>query len=788
MHPRSGPDPVYYELAAEAPAPVPEGDAFDVAKYLHGLRRRWPLVVVCCLLAGTFALIRYSLTPKEYQATTIIQIERKRLSLLALGQAGWLEDWWNMEYYPTQYRLLRSRGMAERVVLNLRLPEDPTFTGRPAGRLTPQDPATVTSFDDEAELAGFANRVKNGLTVNPIPETQLVELTYRSTSPELAARVANGYAEAFIQWGIESRNYTVGQASSTLSAQIENLRQEIEELQQQLNKFTHDAGDTLDPAGEALIERRRTLETQSNRVIAERITKEVAYKQLLDLADEMIANTASSGRVSQLQDEVFQLESEYREKLETYRPEWPDMVELRGRIEEKKDALARLVRETVNQIRDQAYADYQKARQEEDRIAAELRNLADEARQVDSSALQYNNLLTLINTRKELLSELLKRQSQTEVAFRVQTGQESNARVIDSAVVPGAPFRPSLQRDLSQALLLGLLLGLGGVVLLEYLDRTIKTPEELESLLGLPNLAVIPDIDEARRGAGGRLRYGYQRGYGYNYNYNYSYGYGASRKGRKSVPRQAGPRQAGDAGGETRQIELLPFLDSRLAICEAYRSLRTALLLSSAHALKLVAVTSAMPGEGKTATTVNLGVVLAQLNRRVLLIDGDLRRARMHKVLEVSNRFGLVNYLTGQIELDRVFLETRVANLWVCPAGPSPPNPSELLSSDRMAECLTNARQRFDIIVIDTPPVLPVADAVILGSQVDGVVLCARAGMLVREDARTCRERLKYEEIRILGTVLNRYRTRAGRYDKSYKYYGTYEEPPAHPEPRSSAA
>ncbi|HEX9732421.1 MAG TPA: polysaccharide biosynthesis tyrosine autokinase [Thermoanaerobaculia bacterium] len=785
MHARAGPDNVYYELAPEAPGPAPEGDAFDVAKYLHGLRRRWPLVVVCCLLAGTFALIRYSLTPKEYQATTIIQIERKRLSLLTLGQAGWLEDWWNMEYYPTQYRLLKSRGMAERVVMNLRLHEDPNMTGRPAGRLTPQGETAVTSSDDAAELADLANRVKGGLTVNPIAETQLVELTFRSTSPELASRVANGYAEAFIQWGIETRNTTVGQASSTLSAQIESLRQEIEELQQQQNKFAYDAGDTLDPAGEALIERRRTLETQSNRVIAERISKEVAYKQLLDLSDEMIANTASGGRVNQLQDELFQLESEYREKLETYRPEWPDMVSLRGRIEEKREAVARLVRETVNQIRDQAYADYQKARQEEDRIAAELRNLAEEGRQSNSSALQYNNLLTLINTRKELLSELLKRQSQTEVAFRAQTGQESNARVIDSAVVPNAPFRPSLRRDLSQALLLGLLLGLGGVVLLEYLDRTIKTPEELESLLGLPNLAVIPDIDEARRGAGGRARYGNQRGYGYNY--NYAYGYGAPRQGRKAS-RKSGGGKAASGGEQAQQIELLPFLDSRLAICEAYRSLRTALLLSSAHTLKLVAVTSAMPGEGKTATTVNLGVVLAQLNRRVLLIDGDLRRARMHKVLEVSNRFGLVNYLTGQIELERVFLETRVANLWVCPAGPTPPNPSELLASDRMAECFTNARQRFDIIVIDTPPVLPVADAVILGSQVDGVILCARAGMLLREDARACRERLKYEEIRILGTVLNRYRARAGSYDKSYKYYGAYEETPAPAEPRSSAA
>lgn len=778
-HPR--PEPIVYEWPPDSPEPV-ENDLFDVAKYVAGVRRRWALILVFCLIAGTFALIRYSLTPKEYRAAAIIQIERKRLSLLALGQAGWLEDWWNMEYYPTQYRLLRSRGMAERVVMNLRLHEDPAFTGHAAGRLLPQGDSISTNLDDAAELARLAGRLMGGLSVNPIEDTQLVELTYRSTSPELAARIANGYAEAFIEWGIETRNTDVGRASDTLSAQIETLRQEIEDRQLQLNTFTHDLEDTLDPAGEALLERRRTLETQSNLVITERIAKEAAYRQLLDLSDAMIANTASGGAVSDLSDQIFELESEYKEKLETYTPEWPGMIELSNRIEEKKEQLARLTKETANQVRDRAYAEYQRAWKEEKEIAEEVGKVAEEARQKGSSALEYNNLLTLVNTRKELLNELLKRQSQTEVASRIQTAQESNVRIVDSAVVPGAPFRPLLKKDLARALLLGLILGLGSVVLLEYLDRTIKTPEDLENLLGLPNLAVIPDIDESRRGRG--WRYGTRRGSEYDYHYNYGYGYGYGRGEQRAAGRKKGGKPEGPES-----IELLPHRRSRLPICESYRSLRTALLLSSAHALKLVALTSAEPGEGKTATTVNLGVVLAQLKRRVLIIDCDLRRPRMHKVFQVSNRLGLVNVLTGQAALDRALSETVVPNLSICPAGPNPPNPSELLSSDRMAECLAAARQRFDIVLIDTPPVLPVADAVILGCQVDGVVLCARAGVLQRDAARLCRERLKYEEIRILGTVLNRYRARSGRYyDKRYKYYGTYGETPAPTEPASSAA
>ncbi|MEM7583292.1 MAG: CpsD/CapB family tyrosine-protein kinase [Acidobacteriota bacterium] len=211
-------------------------------------------------------------------------------------------------------------------------------------------------------------------------------------------------------------------------------------------------------------------------------------------------------------------------------------------------------------------------------------------------------------------------------------------------------------------------------------------------------------------------------------------------------------------------------------MCEAYRSLRTALLLSSADELKVVAVTSAEPGEGKTATTCNMGVVFAQLGRRVLVLDADLRRPRMHKVFKISNRLGVVNYLTGKVDIESLFIDTGVPNLYACPSGPIPPNPSELLASDRMREFLAAIRARFDFVLIDTPPALPVADAVILGPLTDGLVICARAGVLVRDDAKLCRERLRYAELKIFGTVLNRYRTSPTGYNRRYQYYGVYEE------------
>jgi capsular exopolysaccharide synthesis family protein len=236
------------------------------------------------------------------------------------------------------------------------------------------------------------------------------------------------------------------------------------------------------------------------------------------------------------------------------------------------------------------------------------------------------------------------------------------------------------------------------------------------------------------------------------------------------------------------QIELVPHERPRTLISEAYRSLRTALLLSSARELKVVAVTSAVAGEGKTATAANLAVVLAQLGRPVLIVDCDLRKPRLHQVFRVSNRSGLVNQLTSTADPESVFLPTEVPNLWLTPSGPIPPNPSELLSSDRMRDWLKAMRSRFDYVVIDTPPALAVTDATIIGLLADGVVLTLRSGKVTREEARLCRDRLRQSDVRILGAVLNRYRSLQPGGGKRYKYYESYGAEESEPKAGSGSA
>jgi capsular exopolysaccharide synthesis family protein len=393
-----------------------------------------------------------------------------------------------------------------------------------------------------------------------------------------------------------------------------------------------------------------------------------------------------------------------------------------------------------------------------------MHGLKSEALDESSASVEYHNLSLEVETRRNLLDEVLKAHSETEVTARLQGTKESNVRVVDRALTPGGPSSPNLKQDLSSGMLFGLVFGVGLVLLLEYLDRTVKTADQVERLLGLPTLAVIPDINDTGSGYGG------YRGYG-------GYGYGIGSTVAKAAAKAKGSRRwlERKKGEMASRIELVPHEGPRLAVSEAYRSLRTALLLSSARELKVVAVTSAVASEGKSATASNLAVVMAQLGRRVLIIDADLRKPRLHEVFQVSNRTGLVSYLTGGADFESIVARTAVPQLYVTTSGPIPPNPSELLASDRMSELVNAARGRFDFVVIDTPPLLPVTDATLVGDLVDGVTICLRAGKVTREEARSCLDRLKMAGVKVLGVVLNRHLLNQGGYaGRRYQTYETY--------------
>lgn len=758
-----------------SPAPTPwqprtEGGSFNIGDYIQMVKRHWRLVASLTALCLLGAAIRFSITPREYQASAQIQIERRSLSTLAGSQSGtspWVESWWNLEYYPTQYRLLQSRGLAERVVKNLRLAEDPEFN--PGGApLAGSSAGTATAGDDDAALGALAGRLLGGLEVVPIQGTQLVILNYRSQSPRLAAAIANGVAEAFIDWGIEKRSDAVGQASDVLEKQVAALTSEIAAKQRTLDELQRRTGLTnLSPETNVVSDRLSSLNQSYTRAKEERIGKESRYRELTRSSDEAIAETLSGTQISGLRTELLKLRQEYDAKGKRFKPEWPEMVQLKGRLDKQQQALDEAIRETASKAREASYAEYQTALRTEQGLSGAFEAARDASLEQNSAAAESTNLMNEIETKRQLLNELQRKQSEASVTSRLKETRDSNVRIVDRAMVPGGPFRPSLRRELSLGLMMGLLLGIGLVFLIEFLDRTVKDASELERLTGLPTLAVIPDSVEHAKGSTG-----------------YGYGYGAEAEARDKKGRWLEKRIESESS-----IELLPHTRPRLAISEAYRSLRTALLLSSAQELRVVTVTSAESGEGKTTTATNLAVVMAQLNnRRVLLVDGDLRKPRLYDIFKISNRLGLTNLLTGSAKLEEVVQRTVVPNLFLIPAGPIPPNPAELLASERMRDFLDHMRQSFDFVVVDSPPSLAVTDATLIGSLVDGILLCFSAGKVPREEIRACCDRLVRAEVKVLGTVLNRYRLDRGRYGKRYESYGPYGTEDAAPVAKNSAA
>jgi capsular exopolysaccharide synthesis family protein len=744
------------------PEPASE---FNLGEYLAMLRRHWKLAAVCCALGLAGAGVHYAITPKAYQATTTIQIERRNLTPLSNSQNPWLENYWNMEFYPTQYELLQSRGLAERVVKSLDLMEDPAFNPGAAR----EGANRANAEGDDAVLGSLADRIRGGLAVEPVRSTQLVQLSFRAATPEFAAKAANAFAEAYIDMGVEDRYATAGKASTFLSSQIEKLKLEVQDKETQLQAFSRRSDIvTMDPATNVTLKRLEALNFQYGESKKMRIEREAEYHETLNGPRGSMADSLTSGVVSDQRTQVLRLERDYETRLKTYKPDFPDMVALKAEIEKARQHLNEVINEQVDKAKNNALAAYQTALRQEQELAQELTKLKGEAIDQNSAAVEYTNLKVEIQTRRDLLDELMRKQSETEVAVRLQDTRQSNIRIIDKALVPGGPFQPSLRKDGTYGLLLGFLFGVGCAVLIEFLDRTVKSPEEIERKLGLPTLAVIQDLMESGKS------YGYSA-------YGYGYGEGAEEPAPSRPSRAAGAgwrekkkALAATAAAPLSQIELVPHERPRTLISESYRSLRTALLLSSARELKAIAVTSAVAGEGKTATASNLAVVLAQLGRQVLLVDCDLRKPRLHQVFRVSNRSGLVNQLTATADPESVFLPTEVPNLWLTPSGPIPPNPSELLSSDRMRDWLKAMRARFDYVVIDTPPALAVTDATIIGLLADGVVLTLRSGKVTREEARLCRDRLSQAGIKILGAVLNRYRSLQTGLGKRYRYYESY--------------
>lgn len=721
---------------------------FRLAEYWGVLVKHRRLIALCIGVAVLIAVLSAVFSKPSYIASVVIAAEKDVANPLDPDWKPQVYGRYDPEFLPTQTRIMRSREIAMRVVQRLRLVDDPELNPKKSGLFAGKG----LERSAEMEISRLAQQIRGSIAVEAVRGTNLVELSFVGPSPKVTADIANALAEAYITWNLEAKFEIVGEASGFVTKQIDELRQAIAAKEQQLLAYGRQKDIiSADPGSNVTLQKLESFNADYAGAVADRIAKEARYHEIRNARAESLAE---SGLVGQLRAEQDRLERDYADKLNLFKPEWPAMQQLKAQIDKGRQNLDAEVQEVAAKARETARADYTTALRREQSLQGVLRSQKTEAQTMNTDAVEYNNLRTEVDSRKLLLEGLLKRQAETDAILRMTRDRASNIRIVDRAVPPTAPFKPSYKKNAVLGLLAGTALGVALAFLLSFLDRTIRTTEQVEQYLGLPALGVIPAV-----GSPGK-------------------GYGVH-----------GPQLQPKAGTDEQAIELLPHQQPRSRVAERYRAFRTALLLSRAGGVKSIVVTSSFSREGKTATAVNLAVVLAQLGKRVLLVDADLHKPRLHEILRVSNRSGLVSILAEDLEPARAIVRTDLPDVYVVPSGPSSPNPSGLLASDAMSRFLELAKMNFDYVVLDAPPVLAVADALLLGHHADGVVICVKGGGTPREHVARVRDKLVQSQIRILGVLINNLAEDATEYGRRYVYdAGYYGEDAEHETGKRAAA
>lgn len=710
-----------------------------LSHYWSIIRKRWPVAasIVAVVLLGTF-LASYFSKPL-YRAAIQIQIERENPNSMTVEDLFGIAAS-DQEFLQTQYVLLKSRGLAQRVIDEQKLLSDPEFY--PPG-IAGKTPAEVRTIRD-----GMAAGLLGRIDIQPVRSTSIVEISCIATSPRLAQKIAEGWGESFMSMNVEKKLDNVRQASEFLSRQIAAVKADLDVTRQQMQRYGESKDIiSVDQNGNTItVQRLMQLNSDLTAAQNESIQRRAEYESIARSAPETVAS--NDPLVLRFNEEVSRLQRDYNEKLRQFLPAHPEMQKLAGQIEKTRQTRDSTMRAAWEKMRDSARAAMQSAESREGSIRAALNAQKRETQQLSANAASYTDLRTEVETKATLLTTLQKQLNETEVAARLRGSATSNIHWVDHAQLPGGRFNVTLKRNMQNALPLGIILGLATIFFLEYMDRSIKTPEELERVTKFASLGIIPAAGSMGKGAG---RYGY------------SYG--------RNTPQLRAVEANGD---RSMGVELIPHTDSRSPVAEAYRAFRTSLLLASATSPKVIVITSSFAREGKTTTSINLATVLAQMGKPVLLVDADLRRPRLQKVFTGRMNLGLVNYLAANIPLADIIQPTEVPNLSVVLSGPIPPNPSELLASDRMKHLIEEVRGKYAFVIFDSPPVLAVTDAVVLGANADGIVLAVHGGHTPRELVQRSAERLRQANIPVLGAILNNLDLQQYGYTYRKSYYDYY--------------
>lgn len=719
---------------------------FHIERYWNMIKPRLHILVLCVLVAVVLGLVKSFSVTHQYRAHGILMIAPEREGTITFNDRfAFVRP--NIEYFNTQVRILKSRSLAKRVIEAL---DTSSYHSLPEKSPNSAAPVQVKNSRNGPAAGRRVDRFLAILKVAPLVETRLVEVGYTSMDPERAAAAVNTLFDKYIEFNRELRSQSTRQTSEFINRQMEALERELAQKEEEVQNYSK-RKDLFYLTNEesAEVGKFSDLNSAYTEAQIERINKESLYRELEDKDFEDFPAVRSNQLINNLKNTYSNLEAGYNRKSRVFKDSYPEMEKLRSQIESLQQRIREETRGIAEQTLKEAKTDYESTLKKE----KSLKKLLDKQKKAmvesNSDAIHYKSLSIEVENMRNLLNYLDRKHKETLLSSDSLEGTYlSNIKVIDPADVPRRPISPKRKMLLMMAVMLGFAAGLALIFFLDFLDRTVKSPEDIKTLLDVPTLGVIPSS---------RARPDY-----------YAY--------LKYLPYKKDKHK--ENGFMVKEIEMINYREPESPLAESYRNIRTSILLSTAgQAPRVITVSSARPDEGKTATVINLAIAFHQLGKKVLLIDGDLRKPRIHKIFRLKNTVGLSSYLVGRAKWPNIVKETDIPNLFVIPSGPIPPNPVELLDSEMMASMLKEmAAPKYDFIFIDSPPFVDIVDPILLGKLSDGVIMVTWSGKTNRHVLEKAKEKIDQFGIRLLGVVLNRVSSKGDTYGYRYVYRYTDKE------------
>ncbi|RVA56588.1 polysaccharide biosynthesis tyrosine autokinase [Mesorhizobium sp. M7A.F.Ca.US.001.01.1.1] len=696
-----------------------QDEGFNPLKLLlYIVQYRWLIVIMAAagLVAGV--IVTMMQTPK-YQATT--QLEVLVPSAKVFQDIEVVSENSDVRAFLTAREKLKSRALAQRVVFQLGLGERPDFLF-PTPSFSPSNivyrafgmsksPSIEEKTPEEREAIAI-KRIQEDLTVNLVTNTSLLSITFVDQKPKYASDVANQVAQSFIDQRLDQTSETSDLARQFIQEQVLQVKQKLQTSEKELVTYAKDAGITVTGDDKSLIGSNiEALNTALATAIQERLDAGRVVDQIEKGRGSSLGPVLESEGLQKLSDKLADLTSQYQQKLGILKPGFPEMQQLQSQIKE----LQRLYNNGVLAITDSLRLKYQEAQNKETDLKSKLAEMERQQVVFNDKNIKYTILKREVDSNRSQYDSLIAKLNEVGVSSELKT---QSAAIVDFASLPTAPYSPRLSINLAVALALFMALAASIIYIIELLNNTFTNPEQIEKELGLTMLGILPLVGD-------------------------------------------------------REL-IASIADQKSGLSEAYRSLRTSLQFSGAEgAPRSLLVTSSEPSEGKSTTSFKLGQDFAALGARVLLVDGDLRKPNLHRLFGLDNAIGLSNLLTNTVrkdDLPGIFRPTKYPNVTVLTSGTIPPNPADLLSSPKMALILTNLGKRFDLVIIDAPPVVGLSDAPILSRLAEGTLMVVSTNQVTRKSAKTALKRLRSAGANVIGAAMSKFTVNKFDYNYAYKY------------------